>query len=69
LGIDCDAQRGDRRARRRLDERRNVVKRELDRDLVEAPSQTQPNGYDDRERIERTGLRRMLQGKGQSDFR
>ena len=43
------------------------LQREFDRDLVEAPSQAQPDGDDDRERIERTGLRRLLQGMRCSD--
>ena len=51
-----DAKSRHDRTDRRLNKRRDVVNRELDGDLIEAPGQTQPNGYRDGERIERTGL-------------
>ena len=51
----ADQQRRDRRTRRRLDQRRNIVDRELDRDIVEAPAQTKPDSHRDGERVERAG--------------
>jgi hypothetical protein len=47
---------GNGRTYRRLRQWRNVMNRELDRDLIEAPRQAQPDRDRDREGIERARI-------------
>jgi hypothetical protein len=51
-----DEKGGNHRTGRRLDEWRDVVNRELDRGLIEAPGQAKRDGHRNCQRVERTGL-------------
>ena len=55
-----DQDRGDRRADDALDQRRDIMDRELDRNLIESPDQAKRDSECDRERIKRAGLGGML---------
>ena len=57
----ADENGGNDRARRRLDQRRDIVDGELDRNLIEAPGQAQRDGQRYGERVKRPGLWGMRQ--------